>query len=670
MLPIVRSSTSAQSRGSIFSQAVCGRLQRGSKTLFLEHPSCAIGSLRNARHEHRKQRFFSSAPSGASPEKGSRTRGSSKNGKGSRKAGAASVQGGLASGVGTSSGSISKAKAIPKEPLDEECVAIALSMHRVLLRSLYRFCRAGESVPASTNFELAGLLRSLVDEFDVRRKYCISERNSHWIAHALASRNPFAGASRGYEFSIAASEGAEEMGGTRPTSYKVTFDDGVIDGEPLFLSYDTLVLHGRAYLRCSAADANNGSAHHADVDFGNVRTVSRNILTQALDLNSPRASEGGRADMFNIGFELLQHVKRWQKRAQAATRQRRLQRRQLDREFEVLERRTTPKRNNDGARVRQAKERIKSLWLNHPDPDVRDRLFLVCNMMGTLQSSGEVPTTRAKSSKTKISKTASTSSSTLHKRKMNTRRNKIDSTDKMITHSTRVDAASAEDDIETYHSQVGVDDNVSSLNQGRAKMDEDTKTRCLQELDEILGLDPLNPETLHTRGLLFFLDGNYPACEEDLAQALLVEPRHFPSLHTLFRLHQERDEREGMLSVLSQLREICPRDPELESLSREVPASREKSSAKSNLNKAISTSAAETSSSCGSAGGGRSLGSSITTSASSSSTATEIGEERQELREQQQVAEVEEGDKGKAGGSSSAKTSAASDRKEDVLLRD
>ena len=66
--------------------------------------------------------------------------------------------------------------------------------------------------------------------------------------------------------------------------------------------------------------------------------------------------------------------------------------------------------------------------------------------------------------------------------------------------------------------------------------DYETRKRCIQELDELLMIDPLNLETLHTRALLFLVDDNLQACREDLLQTLAVERRHFPSLQTLFRM--------------------------------------------------------------------------------------------------------------------------------------
>lgn len=50
------------------------------------------------------------------------------------------------------------------------------------------------------------------------------------------------------------------------------------------------------------------------------------------------------------------------------------------------------------------------------------------------------------------------------------------------------------------------------------KLSDENRERCLRELDDILGLDPTNVETLHVRACVFLLEENFQACLEDLEQ--------------------------------------------------------------------------------------------------------------------------------------------------------
>eukprot|EP00392_Amoebophrya_sp_AT5.2_P005670 g5680.t1 len=276
-------------------------------------------------------------------------------------------------------------------------------MHRLLVRSLYRIWQEDDFIPASTNFELSGLLRLVCDHYSVNKDYQITERNKRWVAHALACRNPFSDVQHGYELTIITPE---------------------------------------------------------------------------------RQSGNRRVAVLDLGFDLLKIVADFRKEAKFVARQRRLQKRQIDREFEVLTAQTGRRGSSNSsranrARVRQAKERIKELWLNHPDKAIRDRLFVVCNAIGgSLEGQGGfLPT-----------------------------------------------------------------------------------------------VDPFHVETLHTRALIFFMDENYTACEEDLQHILSIENRHFPSLQTLYRLHQALGSKSGMLEALDKFRRAVPRDPDLEAMHHEAMA--------------------------------------------------------------------------------------------------
>ncbi|CAD7928095.1 unnamed protein product [Amoebophrya sp. A120] len=410
----------------------------------------------------------------------------------------------------TSASSSSSSSSAPKQSekqLDADSVAaraVAVSMHRLLVRSLYRI-KDEDELPASSNFELGGLLRTIASRYGVNTDFKITESNKRWIAQALACRNPFSDVQHGYELTILT---PERQGG----KYHLVEDNGdYLNTKPVMLSYDTLMLQDRTYIRCTGADEAE-SINAEDPQFCNLRALIRQLLAKKLQVEVDPAEAGEhsgpvsfkREAVLDLGFELLELIAEFRRSSRFVARQKRLQKRQIDREFEVLSHKRAPKNR---ARMRQAKERIKELWLNHPDREIRDRLFSVCNLVGDLDFLTTTP-----------------------------RRGKA------------------------------VEDLESS-----AKIDDATKRQCLLELDDILSVDPLHVETLHTRALLFFMDGNYPACEEDLKQILKIERRHFPSLQTLFRLHQVREDRKGMIDVVDDLRAIAPRDPDLDNLYRDIP---------------------------------------------------------------------------------------------------
>merc|ERR1712194_848361 len=139
----------------------------------------------------------------------------------------------------------------------------------------------------------------------------------------------------------------------------------------------------------------------------------------------------------------------------------------------------------DLVKIRQSKEKIRDLWLDHPNKHLRNRLHQVYNTMGGL------------------------------------------------------------------------------CEEFRDVVDETTRKWCIQELDEMLLVDPLHLETLHTRALLFLMDGNLAGCREDIEHTLAIEKRHFPSMQILFRISELESDYNAMDEVARKLSLLCPRDPDV-----------------------------------------------------------------------------------------------------------
>jgi len=227
--------------------------------------------------------------------------------------------------------------------------------------------------------------------------------NSEWISSCLAQRNPYAsypaiGALSILSTGSAKLEGKYHLVAERQSPTETT---DIRNAEPFFVSYDLMLLEGRKYIREPSLSSVQKNSQATDRDRKQSSEETKSGLEIASASSFPSSSvalgesSGPRDDVHlrnlraqlrrkfravsvedsgssvdavgAVGFAAQSLINDFQKQLKAISRGKYRQSRLLQREFDKLKQ---LHKKSDTARIQHSKDKIKELWLAHPDIEV------------------------------------------------------------------------------------------------------------------------------------------------------------------------------------------------------------------------------------------------------------------------------------------------------------
>lgn len=255
---------------------------------------------------------------------------------------------------------LSAPRALATSCHDNETGALAISFFRLLVRGL-RTVQAAESAEPG---DMSALLRrvNVACVPSNNESFRLSERNKRWVARSVSSSNPFSSYRDLNVVELLLPETAEEPYVGRISSFSVRDLDNGSSVKPhihslsgSFQSYDMMILSGRSYLRESLVMGQEGSVSHLD-ESRYVRRAVRRALESCQS----------RAQVLERGMKLSEELTEYVRELKTVQGNRRKQKKNIDRELVALKKH----KSKDHLKIRQTKERIRELWLNHPNPEV------------------------------------------------------------------------------------------------------------------------------------------------------------------------------------------------------------------------------------------------------------------------------------------------------------